>query len=77
MCGMDATDNDIGDAGAVALGETLGSGQCQLKSLVLAGESVCLAACGACFLRSVARVRAGWRACVALWDAERLRVSWC
>ena len=31
----------------------------------------------ACSLRSVARVRAGWRACAALWDAERLRVSCC
>ena len=31
----------------------------------------------ACFLRSVACVRAEWRACVALLDAERLRVSCC
>ena len=31
----------------------------------------------ACFFRSVACVRAEWRACVALLDAERLRVSCC
>ena len=84
---MDATVNGIGDAGAVALAKALESGQCQLKSLDLFSESVCLAACGAglcafsfrlaCFFRSVACVRAEWRACVALLDAERLRVSCC
>ena len=46
MCGMDVTGNGIGDAGAVALAKALESGQCQLKSLDLHGESVCLAACG-------------------------------
>ena len=46
-CGMDATGTDIGDADAVALAEALESGQCQLESLVLSSESVCLAACGA------------------------------
>ena len=43
MCGVDATDNGIGDAGAVALAKALESGQCQLKSLDLNGESVCRA----------------------------------
>ena len=39
MCGMDATVNDIGDAGAVALAKALESGQCKLESLNLARES--------------------------------------
>ena len=39
MCGMDATGNGIGDAGAVALAKALESGQCQLESLILVGES--------------------------------------
>ena len=43
MRGMDATGNRIGDAGAVALGKALESGQCQLKSLDLDGESMRLA----------------------------------
>ena len=42
MCGWDASGDDIGDAGAVALAKALGSGQCQLKSLYLGGESMCL-----------------------------------
>ena len=42
MCGWDASGNGIGDAGAVALAKALGSGQCQLKSLILEGESMCL-----------------------------------
>ena len=42
MCGMDATDNGIGDAGAVALAKALESGQCQLDTLDLRGESMCL-----------------------------------
>ena len=47
MCGWDAPDNRIGDAGAVALAKALESGQCQLKSLILSGESMCLVACAA------------------------------
>ena len=47
MCGMDATVNGIGDAGAVALAKALESGQCQLQSLDLRGESMRLAACAA------------------------------
>ena len=43
MCGMDATDNGIADAGAVALAKALESGQCQLKSLDLSRESMRLA----------------------------------
>ena len=39
MCGMDATGNRIGDAGAVAIAKALESGQCKLKSLDLSGES--------------------------------------
>ena len=89
MCGWDASGNGIGDAGAVALAKALGSGQCQLKSLNLGCESMCvlpraLLGCarfvpaGMLFVgRSVACVRAEWRACVALLDAERLRVSCC
>ena len=42
MCGMDATATDIGDAGAVALAKALESGQCQLESLFLSGESLCV-----------------------------------
>ena len=66
MCGMDATDNGIGDAGAVALGKALESGQCQLKSLDLSCESACLAACGAglCAFRSGRPASFGrWRVC--------------
>eukprot|EP01043_Picozoa_sp_COSAG02_P092963 COSAG02_NODE_29519_length_567_cov_3.955128_1_plen_149_part_01 len=88
MCGMDATGNRIGNEGALALAKALESGQCQLKSLNLSSESVCLAACGAglCAFRSGWHasfgrwrvcVRAEWRVCVALLDAERLRVSCC
>jgi len=67
MCGMDATAHDIGEAGAVALGKALGSGQCQLESPDLYGESVCLAACGAglCAFRSGWHASCGrWRVCV-------------
>ena len=39
MCGWDASENNIGDAGAVALAKALESGQCKLESLNLAGES--------------------------------------
>ena len=39
MCGMDATANGIGDAGAVALAKALESGQCKLESLNLDSES--------------------------------------
>ena len=67
LCGMDATGTGIGEAGAVALGKALESGQCQLEGLDLNRESVCLAACGAglcaplsfrlaCFCRSVVSV---------------------
>eukprot|EP01043_Picozoa_sp_COSAG02_P071726 COSAG02_NODE_13224_length_1423_cov_4.558157_2_plen_95_part_00 len=42
MCGWDASDNGIGEAGAVALAKALESGQCQLKSLDLRCESMCL-----------------------------------
>ena len=42
MCGWDASGNGIGDAGAVALAKALGSGQCQLKSLNLGCESMCV-----------------------------------
>ena len=53
MCGMDATGNDIGEAGAVALAKALESGQCQLNNLNLYGECLCVAAlaaglCGIC-----------------------------
>ena len=67
MCGMDATGNGISDAGAVALAKALESGQCQLKSLNLNRESVCLAACGAvlCAFRSGWHASFGrWRVCV-------------
>ena len=63
MCGMDATDNGIGEAGAVALAKALESGQCQLKSLGLDGESVCLAACGA----GLCAFRSGWHASFGRW----------
>ena len=63
MCGMDATGNDIGDAGAVALAKALESGQCQLESLDLASESVCLAACGA----GLCAFRSGWHASFGRW----------
>ena len=63
MCGMDATANGIGDAGAVALGTALESGQCQLEKLVLNGESVCLAACGA----GLCAFRSGWHASFGRW----------
>ena len=39
MCGMDATVNRIGEAGAVALAKALESGQCKLESLHLESES--------------------------------------
>ena len=66
MCGMDATDNRIGEAGAVALAKALESGQCQLQSLDLAGESMCLAACaaGRCAFRSGWHAFGRWCACV-------------
>ena len=35
MCGWDAADNSIGDAGAVALAKALESGQCKLEGLDL------------------------------------------
>ena len=63
MCGMDATGNDIGEAGAVALAKALESGQCQLESLGLYGESVCLAACGA----GLCAFRSGWHASFGRW----------
>ena len=80
MCGWDASVNGIGDAGAVALAKALGSGQCQLKSLNLGCESMCvlphaLLGCapfvpaGMVFVgRPVVCVRAHaeWRAWVAL-----------
>ena len=58
MCGMDATDNGIGDAGAVALAKALESGQCTLESLDLSGESTCLAACALLGLRLCFRLHA-------------------
>ena len=63
MCGWDASDNGIGDAGAVALAKALESGQCQLESLDLNGESVCLAACGA----GLCAFRSGWHASFGRW----------
>ena len=63
MCGMDATGNEIGDAGGVALAKALESGQCQLESLDLNGESVCLAACGA----GLCAFRSGWHASFGRW----------
>ena len=63
MCGMDATDNGIGNEGALALAKALESGQCQLKSLDLYGESVCLAACGA----GLCAFRSGWHASFGRW----------
>ena len=47
VCGWDAADNGIGEAGAVALAKALESGQCTLNSLDLRSESTCLAACAA------------------------------
>ena len=43
MCGLGASDNGIGEAGAVAVAKALESGQCQLKSLDVTGESMRLA----------------------------------
>ena len=43
MCGLGASGNRIGDAGAVAVAKALESGQCQLQSLDVGGESMCLA----------------------------------
>eukprot|EP01046_Picozoa_sp_COSAG06_P072961 COSAG06_NODE_21591_length_751_cov_6.576687_1_plen_94_part_01 len=64
---MDATGNRIGDAGAVALAKALESGQCQLKILDLACESVCLAACGA----GLCAFRSGWHASFGRWRVWR------
>merc|ERR1719218_279873 len=59
--------NNIGDAGAVALAKALESGQSQLQSLNLAGESLCLATCaaGLCGIRSGCHALGRWcvRAC--------------
>ena len=63
MRGTDATVERIGDAGAVALGKALESGQCQLKSLVLNSESAYLAACGA----GLCAFRSGWPASFGRW----------
>ena len=40
MCGWDAADNSIGEAGAVALAKALESGQCKLESLDVAYNSI-------------------------------------
>ena len=67
MCGRDAPGNDIGDAGVVALAKALESGRCQLESLDLGCESVCLATCdaGLCAFRSGWHASFGrWRVCV-------------
>ena len=88
MCGMDATGNRIGEAGGVALAKALESGQCQLKSLDLGCESMCLCHMRCWAVRVSFRlacslsvsgvcVCAEWRAWVALWDADRLRVCCC
>ena len=58
VCGWDAADNDIGDAGAVALAKALESGQCTLESLNLGCESTCLAACALLGLRLCFRLHA-------------------
>ena len=87
MCGWDAAGNGIGDTGAVALAKALESGQCQLKSLNLGCESMCLAAsCAAglraCFslrlpcFRSVVCVR-GLEGGGRRVDADPLRVYCC
>ena len=57
MCGWDAPGNRIGDTGAVALAKALESGQCQLKSLDLRCESMCLAASCAAGLRACFSLR--------------------
>ena len=59
MCGMDATANRIGEAGAVALAKALESGQCKLQSLDLEGESLCL---GTMRCWAVRLFRSGWHA---------------
>ena len=88
MCGWDASVNGIGEAGAVALAKALESGQCQLKSLNLNSESMCLCrmrcwavrlsfrlACSLSVGRSVVCVcvRSGGRGW-RFWDVDRLRV---
>ena len=62
MCGWDASVNNIGEAGAVALAKALASGQCQLQSLSLGCESLCLAACaaGLCGIRSGCHALGQW-----------------
>ena len=69
MCGWDASDNNIGEAGAVALAKALESGQCQLKELNLCSECLCVAACaaGLCGIRSGCHALGRWcvRACGA------------
>ena len=69
MCGMDATGNHIGEAGAVALAKALESGQCQLKDLNLECECLCVAAlaAGLCGIRSGCDALGRWcvRACGA------------
>ena len=57
VCVWDASDNGIGEAGAVALAEAVTSGQCQLTSLDVSGES--LVPC-----RQLGRVCAGPAGCV-------------
>ena len=64
--GWDVADNNIGDAGAVALAKALESGQCKLESLDLKCESayswpsVALAA-AACFFPAACFCFSGWR----------------
>ena len=58
VCGWDAADNGIGEAGAVALAKALESGQCTLESLNLQRESTCLAACALLGLRLCFRLHA-------------------
>ena len=70
MCGWDASGNNIGDAGAVALAKALESGQCQLNNLNLSSECLCVAACaaGLCGIRSGCHALGRW--CVCACGAE-------
>ena len=71
MCGCYVADNGIADAGLVALAKALESGQCELESLNLAGES------GYMSLRmgNWACSSLSWAACFRLAASVDLRVT--
>eukprot|EP01043_Picozoa_sp_COSAG02_P071725 COSAG02_NODE_13224_length_1423_cov_4.558157_1_plen_181_part_10 len=73
MCGWDASGNRIGDAGAVALAKALESGQCQLESLYLGGESMCL--CRMCCWAVRLSFRLAWSLSVG-GVCARARAEW-